>query len=227
MRYALYVAPPEDHALNHAARTWLGRDAFTGALSGPPALEAVSEQDWHGFTADPRRYGFHATIKAPFRLAEGEDEAALLDAFAAFCRRQAPFDITLALAAIGPFFALIEDRPVDALARLAAAVVTGFEPFRAPLSDADYARRRPERLSPGERAMLDRWGYPYVFDEFQYHMSLTGPVPVDRQEEVHAELKRHFGAFIGKPFTISHLALFEEPAPGADFRVRAIHALGL
>lgn len=226
MRYALYVAPPEDHPLNRAAVSWLGRSAFAPGETVSPPLSRLTTEEWLTFTSDPRRYGFHATIKAPFRLKEGCDRQDLFAAFETFCKKAQPVEITLALAAIGPFFALIEDEPVPALARLAADVVTGFEPFRAPLSQADYARRRPERLSPAERAMLDQWGYPYVFDEFQYHMSLTGPVPVDRQEETHAELKRHFRPFIGKTFALSHLALFEEEAPGADFRIAAIRPLG-
>ncbi len=227
VRYALYVAPPEDHPLSDSARTWLGRDAFTGATLSPPALDRIDADSWRLWTADPRRYGFHATIKAPFRLKDGQDKAGLLAAFDTFCRNQNPFRIKLALAAIGPFFALIEAEKSEALAQFAAAVVTGFEPFRAPLSEADYARRRPERLSDRERALLDLWGYPYVFDQFQFHMSLTGPVPQERQDDVYAALKGHFDAFIGKDLAISHLALFEEPEPGADFRVLAIRPLGL
>lgn len=226
MRYALYVAPPADHALTRAAVSWLGRDAFGGAAAlQPPEGTGLDADFWKTITSDPRRYGFHATIKAPFRLAEGKTEAGLQSAVQAFAERTQRFEITLALAAIGPFFALIEDEPSAALARFAGDVVTEFEPFRAPLSEADYARRRPERLSPRERELLDQWGYPYVFDEFQFHMSLTGPVPVERQEDVYTALKRHFRAFVGEPISISHLALFEEPASGADFAVRAIHPL--
>lgn len=223
MRHALYVAPPADHPLTRAAVSWLGRDAFGGpAVTDPPAETGLEPEFWKTITADPRHYGFHATIKAPFRLAEGRTSAELETAVETFAGKHKAFEITLALAAIGPFFALIEDEPSAALADFAGAVVTDFEPFRAPLSEADYARRRPERLSPRERDLLDQWGYPYVFDQFQFHMSLTGAVPVERQEDVYKALKRHFRAFIGKPLTISHLALFDEPESGADFNVRAL-----
>ncbi len=227
MRYALYVAPPEDHPLNQAAMRWLGRNAFTGAALPAPDHAGLTEPEWKTFTADPRRYGFHATIKAPFRLAEGRTEAELVEAVKSFAAGQQPFELPkLALAALGPFFALIEDELVEPLARFAERVVTDFEPFRAPLSEADYARRRPERLTPREREMLDRYGYPYVFDQFQFHMSLTGQVPVDRAEETHTLLKRHFRPFIGKPLAIAHLALFREESAGADFTVLGLYPLG-
>ncbi len=224
MRYALYFAPPSDHPLTRAAVSWLGRDAFGGPTSvEPPEGSGLEPAFWQTITADPRRYGFHATIKAPFRLREGQSEADLLTAVEDFAHRQRAFDITLDLAAIGPFFALIENEPSEDLARLAEDIVTGFESFRAPLTEADYARRRPERLSPRERELLDQWGYPYVFDQFQFHMSLTGQVPVERSEDAWNALRRHFRDFIRKPVTISHLALFQEPESGADFTVRALH----
>lgn len=227
MRYALYVAPPEDHPLSRAAMAWLGRNAFTGAVLPAPDHEGLSRQEWQGYTCDPRRYGFHATIKAPFRPAEGKTEQDLIEAVAAFAATQRSFAIPrLALAAIGPFFALVEDEPGEALARFAEAVVTRFEPFRAPLTGEDYARRRPERLTLRERELLDRFGYPYVLDQFQFHMSLTGPVPEERAEAVKTLLAGHFRAFIGKPLDISHLALFRERSAGADFEVLRLFPLG-
>lgn len=223
MRYALYVSPPADAPLTRSAASWLGRDAFSGETVAQAGAPGIDDAALHAFTADPRRYGFHATIKAPFRLAQGRTEAELLEAVHQFAARQKPFTLpALALAAIGPFFALIEDEPVAELARFAGEVVRDFEPFRAPLSEADIARRRPERLSPREREHLETWGYPYVFDEFQFHMSLTGAVPVEQSEDMHRALKRHFRGFIGKPLDIAHIALFEEPEAGADFRVKAL-----
>lgn len=226
LRYALYVAPPEDHPLSRAAMAWLGRNAFSGTTLPAPDHEELSREEWHGFTRDPRRYGFHATIKAPFRIAEGKTEEDLTAAVAAFSATQPSFALPkLALAAIGPFFALVEDEPAKALARFAEAVVTGFEPFRAPLTGEDYARRRPERLTPRERELLDRFGYPYVLDQFQFHMSLTGPVPEDRADAVETLLARHFRPFVGKPLDISHLALFRERSAGADFEVLRLFPL--
>jgi putative phosphonate metabolism protein len=227
VRYALYFAPPEDHPLNVAAMHWLGRNAFSGNTLPAPDLSGLTREEWTRFTADPRRYGFHATIKAPFRLADGKTESELLETARAFAASQAAFSMPkVALAALGPFFALIEDEPVEPLARFAEKVVTTFEAFRAPLTDSEIARRRPDRLSERERELLHQYGYPYVLDQFQFHMSLTGAVPVDRAEPTHALLKRHFRDFIGKPLDISHLALFREEEAGADFRVLALFPLG-
>lgn len=227
MRYALYFSPPDDHPLHLSAMRWLGRNAFTGDLLPAPDHSGLTEEEWSSFTADPRRYGFHATIKAPFRLADGKTEEELIEMAGAFATSQASFAIPrIALAALGPFFALIEDEPAEPLSRHAELVVTLFEPFRAPLTEADIARRRPERLSERERDLLHKFGYPYVFDQFQFHMSLTGQVPVDKAEPTHHLLKRHFRDFIGKPLEISHLALFREEDAGADFRVLALFPLG-
>ena len=86
MRYAIYYTPPEQSELAKKAAAWLGRDAFTGEKSAPVASGPLSAGEVAYHTASARRYGFHATLKAPFRLAPGESEqglAAAIDAFAA------------------------------------------------------------------------------------------------------------------------------------------------
>lgn len=226
MRYALYISPPADDPLTKKASAWLGRDAFGEMPGNEGSIAGIDHDTRWKVTADPRRYGFHATIKAPFRLADGRHEDELMEAAAHFAAGQSAFKIPrLALAAIGPFFALVEDEPMAALARFAEAVVREFEPFRAPLTPQDMVRRRPERLNPRERQLLEEFGYPYVLDMFQFHMSLTGPVPVEDSMAVHAALKLHFGDFIARPLSVSHLALFQELEPGADFTVRALFPL--
>ena len=98
-------------------------------------------------------------------------------------------------------------------------IVDEFEPFRAPLSDADIARRKPESLSAEHRANLMRWGYPYVMDEFRFHMTLTGQVPPDQAPDMRKALDARFADFVNAPLSIDGLALFVEPARGADFTV--------
>ena len=41
-------------------------------------------------------------------------------------------------------------------------------------------RRRPETLSPRQRELLHRRGYPFVMEEFRFHPRLTGGLPQDR-----------------------------------------------
>ncbi len=109
----------------------------------------------------------------------------------------------------------------------AASVVEAFEPFRAPLSDADIARRRPERLTEAQRKNLATWGYPYVMDEFRFHMTLTTQVEAEHASPVGAELRHRFGAYEGVPLAIDGLALFVETARGEPFTIHRWQPLGV
>ena len=168
-RLALYWAPEESDALHARASAWLGRDAATGAALSQPALGGL---DIAELTADPRGYGLHATLKPPFRTAHGY--AAAREATAALAARIAPFDLPpLAVFDLDGFLALRETAPCPALHAFADACVEGLDAQRAPLTEAEVARRRPERLSPMQREHLTRWGYPYVFEEWRFHVTLT------------------------------------------------------
>ena len=218
MRYAVYFSPAESHPLTKAAAHWLGRDAFTGEIWPTPDVDGLKPDTVHELTADPRRYAFHATLKAPFELAEDKSEAELIKAFERFAAETAAFDIPNAIVGqLGRFFAIVPDKVYPELQDFAAKVVEVFEPFRAPLSEADIARRNPEKLSAPQRANLDRWGYPYVMDEFRFHMTLTGQVPPEQAPAMAAELDRRFAEFVNRPLAIDGLALFVEPSRSAPF----------
>ncbi|WP_421726258.1 DUF1045 domain-containing protein [Bauldia sp.] len=225
-RVALYFTPPPDHPLVVAAAAWLGRDAFGRRALPRGSVDGLGDGEVDDLTAAPRRYGFHATLKPPFRFAAGESPDSLHRALTAFAVPRPAITIpALALSRIGPFFALTpadDSAEVDALA---ADVVRVFEPFRAAMTSEEIARRRPERLSARQRTYLETWGYPYVFDEFRFHMTLTGPVPVEHRDLLHAALGQRFAAFLGQPLAIDALALFVEPHPPGDFVVDARYAL--
>jgi hypothetical protein len=178
-------------------------------------------------TAEPRRYGFHATLKSPFRLADGcrlEDVDQVLEETA---RNLAPVDLRhLAITEIGSFFAMTPASDDAAIGELAGELVRRFDRFRAPPTDDDIARRRPERLSPRQRDNLTRWGYPYVFEDFRFHMTLTGPVAERRRAEVRRVLEDRFRPLVDTPVVVDALALFVEPAPPGDFLVRRRIAMG-
>jgi putative phosphonate metabolism protein len=216
IRFALYFTPPADHPLVGRAASWLGRDAFGGETMAVPEARA-------NVTESARRYGFHATLKAPFRLHEGESVEALETALDRFVRETAPVTIpVLALQQLGRFFALVPDEQPAELTALAARVVEAFEPFRAPLSEAEIAKRSPETLPKPERDNLLRWGYPYVMDAFRFHMTLTDKIAPEESDTMRAALEREFAPFIGKPLAVDHLALFVEPEPGAPFTVQKL-----
>ncbi|MGR6466934.1 DUF1045 domain-containing protein [Rhizobium sp. PAMB 3182] len=225
MRYAVFFTPPADDPLTETAAIWLGRDAFTGAALNPPSAAGL---DLASLTAEPRRYGFHGTLKAPFHLTTGRSEADLVTAFDAFVRDYPAFTIPkMVVGALGPFFALVPATDAgDGISALARACVEAFEPLRAPLSEADIARRNPERLNERQRTYLAEWGYPYVFDEFRFHMTLTGAVPEAERPAMRQMLDATFAPFAGQPMRVGHLALFAEPERGAPFTVLRLATLG-
>ncbi|MFB2551818.1 DUF1045 domain-containing protein [Ensifer soli] len=227
MRYALYITPPQHDALTIAAARWLGRDAFLNGAVPHEDFDGFSPDEISALTAEPRRYGFHGTVKAPFELAPGRSETELLQALEEFSAEVEPFVIpALVLGEIGPFFALVPERRCEALHVFADEAVRRFEPFRAPLGEADIARRHPDRLTASQRRNLATYGYPHVLGDFRYHMTLTGPVAPERRATVRALLEDRFAAFIGAPLTVDTIGLFTEARRGAPFAVHSLPPLG-
>ena len=227
MRYALYFTPPMSDPLTRVATNWLGRDAFSGEMVEPPTIGGLSTQEIMRHTAGPRRYGFHATLKAPFHLAPGGMAEELLAEIMHFTNGMEPFELPrLRIDRLGPFFALTLSAPSEELQVFVDEVVRHFEPFRAPLSEAELERRTSERLTERQLEYLHRWGYPYVFDEFRFHMTLTGPVAEAEAPRVERALHALFEPVLSEPVEVSALALFVEAERGAPFVVDSLHPLG-
>ncbi|MCX2696321.1 MULTISPECIES: DUF1045 domain-containing protein [Ochrobactrum] len=226
MRYAIYFTPPSGDALLKVAANWLGRSAFSGEAVKVPAIRTLAAEDIAALTEEPRRYGFHATLKAPFRLDTAYNESDLLSALMYFASSSRPFMIPrLRVQGIGPFFALVPEEPVAELNQLANDVVVSFDRFRAPLRDSEIAKRRPERLSEAQRQNLDRWGYPYVFDEFRFHMTLTGSVEEKQRPHVERVLDDFFAPVLDDAVEVANLALFVESEKGAPFEIHSLHPM--
>ncbi|QRM33277.1 DUF1045 domain-containing protein (plasmid) [Microvirga sp. VF16] len=218
-RYAIYYSPPAGHPLTRAAVHWLGRDAFRTARG---SLAPEIHDEARSVTTEPRRYGFHATLKAPFRLAAGrhiDELEETLSRFAAACR---PCPIgRFRIDLISGFFALVPVKPLPMLRAFASTIVDAFDPFRAPLNETELQRRLSHRLDDIETTHLVRWGYPYVFDRFRFHMTLTDKLPSGMQSRVRHRLDKLFGALTTDDYAIDALTLFEQARPGADFVVRS------
>jgi putative phosphonate metabolism protein len=214
-RLALYWAPEEDDALHARGSAWLGRDVVTGAALAQPELPG---HDIAALTADPRGYGLHATLKPPFRVAHGY--AAARAATAELGARIAPFDLPpLAVFDLDGFLALRESAPCPALHALADACVTELDDHRTPPDAAEIARRRPERLSDAQRAHLARWGYPYVFDEWRFHVTLTRRLAPEEKAVVMPAVTAFLGDAPGRARRVSAISLFVQPAPDAPFTI--------
>ncbi|NIZ15280.1 DUF1045 domain-containing protein [Phaeobacter sp. HF9A] len=221
-RYAIYYAPPADAAWSNWATQWLGWDMEAGTELSPLAAEGL---DVASITATPRKYGLHATMKPPMRLAEGRDEAQLRAACAALASHQAPVSLQgLEIARLGRFLALRPLGDEAALNALAAACVTELDAFRAPASEAELERRRAANLSPEQEQNLTRWGYPYVLEQFRFHITLTGKLPKGDLPAVEAYLATELAPVLPKPFVIRDLALMGE-APDGRFHLIQRYAL--
>jgi putative phosphonate metabolism protein len=226
MRYAIYFTPPAGDPLSKVAANWLGRNAFSGQAVKPPAIRSFEPEEVARLTEEPRRYGFHATLKAPFRLHEDFTERDLLSALMHFASSVAPVTIPrLHVTPIGPFFALTPEEPLPELDQLANDTVVALDKFRAPMTEKERAKRKPESLTNSQLRNLDRWGYPYVFDDFRFHMTLTGRVEEKDRLRVARMLDAFFEPVLSEPVEINNLALFVEPEPGAPFEVHSLHPL--
>ena len=174
-RYAIYYAPDLDSDLHRFGAALLGYDAGSGDTLPFSADVLAQAPDWAALTDDPRKYGFHGTLKAPFPLAAGHTEADLVAACEKFAAtpRAIPAIVPL-VRAISGFIAVVPAEPSTDLGALAQDCVEAFDRFRAPMTPEDRARRRPEALTARQVEQLDRFGYPYVRDDFRFHMTLTG-----------------------------------------------------
>ena len=218
MRYAIYFMPPPDSALWAFGCSVLGYDAATRQDVAFPGGEDFAELPMADWTSEPRRYGFHATLKAPFELAAGCCEADLL-AHARHFSKRAPFDLPpLALVKMGRFVALVQPQPSPALQALAADCVRDFDGFRAPLSAADRARRMAYPLPERQLQNLERWGYPHVMQDFTFHMTLSGSLGEPDRSVLHAVLLQAY-APLSWPLAIESIAVFVQPDRNARFRL--------
>jgi len=223
-RHAIYFAPPEGSALARFGAGWLGWDAARGeavaglALPGLPLpREAIVET--------PRRYGFHATLKPPFRLAEGRSVAELDAAVEAVAAGCAPFALRLEVGAPGAFLALVPEAASPALAALERACVTGLDAFRASAEAAELRRRRTAGLDAAEEENLRRWGYPWVLGRFRFHMTLTGALAPGVQARVRAALEPALAPLLAAPVAVADVCRFAEAEDGR-FRLARRFPLG-
>lgn len=210
-RYALYLAP--SGPWRELGRQWLGRCPDDGRL-----LDAIGPQAW---VEAPRHYGLHATLKAPFRLNSGVTPADVDTAARAVARGQRPFDLPLTLTRLRGFLAwCVEDEAGRAaIDKLAAQGLRGLEHLRAPLNEAELARRLGAPLSAAQRQMLEQWGYPYALDTFTFHITLTGSLAEADMDAAYARLADLSAAWSMHSMPVEAISVYVQPEPGADFLV--------
>ena len=218
-RYAIYYIP--DLHLFQIGSDWLGWNSISGQ-------ETTLSFDHRRITDRPRKYGFHGTVKPPFSLASHSTQGELQDAFHAFCASISPATGgALKISRLGRFLAMTQDVQSNEVTKLAASTVSYFDKFRAPLSDTDIEKRRRNRLTPQQDALMLRWGYPYVMQEFKFHMTLTGPLAHDKIDEIERRANSMFHDFLDQPLNINSLALLGEEEDSGRFHVIERLSLGM
>ena len=211
MRAALYWAPATSDPLWTLGSAWLGRDAETGAACAQPALPGIAE-----LTAAPRRYGFHATLRPPMQLATGWDE--FREAAAAIARATRPFALPpLEIAELYGFLALREAAPCAGLQALADRCVELTNRHRLKPAPDELQRRRGAGLSARQEAMLQTWGYPYVMQEWFFHMTLTRRLAPHERGAVRACAEAHFAAALNMPRVVNSICIFTQTT--SDFLI--------
>lgn len=222
-RYAIYYAPDPGPLADFTAR-WLGWDLLSARKVTQMELDGI---DVGKVTESPRKYGFHGTIKPPFRLAEGHDPAALTDATASLCERLSPVVLDgLVLERLGRFLALIANGDTTGLNSLAAEVVRALDGFRAEADEQETARRLQARLTDRQQNLLRRWGYPYVMEEFRFHMTMTGKMPKPEAKALQSKLEPLVSPFLHQPLIINSLCLVGQDGAGMFRLVQRFPLLG-
>lgn len=218
-RYAVYYTPPPDSPLAQFGASVLGYDCFTAADVAHRRVAGLEPSDLASATVEPRRYGFHATLVAPFHL-NGRPEEDLLNAFDAFARTRPPVMVgCLGLDLIGGYVVLVPLEPDPRIGVMAGASVHAFDGFRAPMSSNDQERRLAAELTERQIELLQRWGYPHVFDQFRFHMTLAGPLPEGERATVKARLATSFEDLAGDHVEIDAISLMRQDDRDARFHV--------
>lgn len=214
-RYALYYVPSPQTALALLGSALLGRSSENGLPIPQGLVPDVPAETLKTLTTEPRRYGLHATLKAPFFLKAGANEQDIIDAAYQFALTREPIVLPKLTAEIlDSFIALtppqetaLNNLSLHALEQLAAATVAFFEPLRGELSKQEAARRG-NNLTPRQKNLLDQWGYPFVFDCYRFHITLTGPIanPLER-ERMRRSMEKYFGLVLNQPIRIDGVCL--------------------
>lgn len=229
-RYALYFTPAWGTPWERFGARWLGRSLRPADAVVQAVVPGISADQLARITEAPRRYGFHATLKAPIRLVDGCSVEAFEAAVARTCRTLAPVPIEpLRVARLDDFLALVPCDDGAALRHVAATLTRALDPFRAPPGPRELARRRAAGLTPAQEANLVRWGYPHVFDDFRFHMTLSGSLAAVGADDV-ARLADAASAAIAAladtPLVLDAVSVCVEPGDGLPFVETTRHHLG-
>ncbi len=218
-RYALYFVPEPKSPLAEFGARWLGRDVWSGKTVSQISIGSLSASELREITANPAVYGFHGTLKPPFQLAEGMDPGHVVEHLTDFVRSRPPFRIpNLMLRRLSGFLALVPSAASAELNQFAAESVRDFDRFRAPPSAGELEKRRHQGLSPRQEEYLLAWGYPYVLEEFRFHLTLTGRLEDEVWQRLTEALLPIVEPLCSDDVLVDAVTLCEQPGTGEPFK---------
>ena len=221
-RFAIYYTMPATDSLYQQAAAWLGYNVIQGETLNHPLPDHLAhcKSQVPGCTDKPSLYGFHGTLKAPFHLKAGTSLQALFLALEEMASATPAFECApLSVNIIGQFLALQPDPACAELNQLAAACVKQFDTFRAHLTEQEFERRNKHTLTRRQTELLEQWGYPYVMDEFRFHMTLTEKLQPQQLSLIQQTLEEEWRELLVRPLLIDQLYLFYQPGKNLPFRV--------
>jgi putative phosphonate metabolism protein len=225
-RYAVYYAPHPQSDLGRFGNAWLGRDPLANIELARPALAGLKVNDVIAATTSPTRYGFHGTLKPPFTLKQGQSRSGLEAALEKLCADITPVTCgPLTLKSISGFLALIPTDPVAPLEHLAARMVRDLDDFRQPEDATAMNKRRAAGLSARQENYLVTWGYPYVMEDFRFHLTLSNKLAPKQLERFEASLASTAAPLCQTAFIIDDICLFGDPGDGKPFHLLRRFAL--
>ncbi len=220
VRHALYFLPPKGSGLEDFGDSWLGWSVTEGRVVAHPQIAGLPIAT---LTKRPRKYGFHGTLKAPFRLAKGVRESDLITEATALVSSIPAFEMpALQITNLGSFLAFVPGQESTELQQLASSLVSKLDPLRAPLSDAELVRRRNASLTPAQEMLLTKWGYPYVMDEFRFHLTLSGKLQADALQNLKSILQNHISHLTQTPVRVNDVGLVGEAKDGRFHLIRRL-----
>ena len=218
-RFAIYFVPPESNDLTRFTASWFGWDVYKGIKVDYPVLHNLN-YDIKEITNTPSKYGFHGTLKAPFSLVPNKTIDDLKLSLSMLSRSIKKFLIpSICLREISGFIAIVPTVQNQSINFLARKCLEGLDCFRDAEPPEILNKRRSAGLSSSEERHLLKWGYPYVLDDFRFHLTMTGKLTPKVSKNVFSVLSSELQAALNAPLPINKICLFGESNINGQFEV--------
>ncbi|MDR2349246.1 MAG: DUF1045 domain-containing protein [Deltaproteobacteria bacterium] len=218
-RLAVYFVPEDDSPLGIFGGRLLGRLPRAGTPVERASFPGPRGRGFERSAEKAGRYGFHATLVAPFVPRVSEKTVA--NALKEFSKTRETIRMPGLAPKIMPgrFAALVPgDAVPESLGKLEKALVETMDEFR----DKSVPPKDRGPLTERQKILMKKWGYPRVLGEFRFHLTLAGDV----DENFFRLVGELMTPAVLEPFAIDSLSLSRED-PDGIFRLVGSFRLGL